>query len=303
MKRLSIILILLAFVLISTACSNRDRGDLIANGGKIEAGQVDNSKINEADIEADIEIHYSIVDGKVEFDNYDIETIRKVKKGDVIAFIEDNQGSGKIEDVSYNEGIEQKESHNNYFTVTESGVDIELEVKLNSKWYTFKFRSLREDIADFPKGVPIYEDFLVYVDNDYLFGLGDFVEEFIEYYGEGDIKDVNVSPVDENLIFYKYGKNGIIVSFYDNPDDDDYIPLCQAIALESPGHSTYRGLQIGDSYDKVLELYGETDFFTQYGDYIIYEYYYAGENYRMSLYINVDKKADKVISIHLGMSL
>lgn len=106
-----------------------------------------------------------------------------MKKGDLIAFIQDNVGSGELERVSYESGLERHEMYDNYLIVTESGIDIDLKVRIAYRWFDFKFKSLRDYSSDLNGEDLIYEDFLIRVENDiYLEVYGD-INEFISQLG------------------------------------------------------------------------------------------------------------------------
>lgn len=251
------------------------------------------------DIDADIEIHYSIINGKVVFANYNSDEIIKVRKGNVIAFIQDNVGDGELERVSFEKGLVRHETENNYLTVTEAGMDIDLLVRINYDFFLFKIRSLREYSSNLNGEKLILEDLLIEINEDLVLEVGGDVDSYISYLGDGHISEMDVSPNDDSYILYEYEKDGIRLYYYDNKGNTLSKPYLYIAVIDSPKYSTFRGLRTGDSYDKMIELYGIPEFVEKYDDRAVY-FYSSDDDYSADLVITLNSKTNSVVAYNIS---
>lgn len=151
------------------------------------------------------------------------------------------------------------------------------------------------------------EDLLINIGSGNYIEISGNFKELVKYLGQGEIRETGYfSPNNENYRHYEYSKDGIRVYYYDDPNEfNDYVHIELAV-IETPKYPTYRGLKVGDSYDKMVQLYGKVPVYVQEGDKVIYmfdEFESIDEDYFANLFITIDIKTNKVINYYTATTL
>lgn len=151
------------------------------------------------------------------------------------------------------------------------------------------------------------EDLLINIGGGHYIEISGNFKDLIKYLGPGEISETGYySPNNENYMYYEYAKDGIRVYYYDDPSEfNDYVHIELAV-IETPKYPTYRGLKVGDSYDKMVQLYGKAPVYVQEGDKVIYmfdEFESIEEDYFANLFITIDRNTKKVISYYTTTTL
>ncbi len=254
------------------------------------------------DIVPDIEIHFTIKDGKPVFTNEDLfKEPMIVKKGDIIAFIQDDFVGG-IDRFSGGDGLEPHEKAKNYLVVTKEGESY-ASMRVNADWYEFEFIAPMEYSSE-PVGKELTkEDFYIRLNDKRDLKIQSGIEEVKKLLHGGKITEIEVSPNDKDIILYKLEKDDVNVLYYDNPADRDFQSFIEMIYINSPKHSTFRGLKVGDSYEKMIELYGHENEFFDNGNSTIYLYETSGEEDFLALIIEIDNKTNQVVGYNVSFTL
>ena len=264
-------------------------------------GQNFEHKISEivVDIVPDIEIHFTIEDGKPVFQEKNLfNSPMKVSKGDIIAFIQDDYRGG-LDRFGSSDGLESDKKAKNYLTVTGDG-ELYVSMRINAEWYELPFLVISDYSPELLGKELIDEDFYIKTSDNRYLSLNSNLLELKNLLAGGTKTKVDVSPYDDNIVLYSLEKDGIIIYYYDNPSDKNFEEILDLIAVKGKEYSTYRGLKVGDNHEKVIELYGNKAMKHSEDGYTTYFYEaYELDNF-MSLVITIEDKTNSVFSFNLS---
>lgn len=137
-------------------------------------------------------------------------------------------------------------------------------------------------------------------DENYLSTNSDREKLLLLFHG-GILSEVEKSENNENVMLYKVEKDGVIVYYYDNPYDKNFRLFIDIIAVKKSNHSTSKGLRVGDRYERMIELYGYTEYF--YKDESSTYYSYLFNDYALTLIIEIDNITQLVTSYSLSSTV
>lgn len=255
--------------------------------------------------DADIEIHFTIENEMVIFpdENMFISPLI-VNKGDIITFVQDNT-NGVFDKFFNGDGLEYVEENRNTFIVTDEGL-LEFTMRVNYDWHSFELLSVGDNMADKPL---TKEEFQIKTDNGSYLSLEDDIGKIMKLLNGGVKEAIGSSIHSEESILYSLKKDGIDCLYYDNPYGDIFI---NSFFVDQPQHSTFRGLRVGDSYDRMVELYNVSkESYSNNGDST--SYYYKGStshyydshdpNDYLGISITIDDKTNSVTSFNIYVVL
>lgn len=244
------------------------------------------------EVDSDIEIHFTIQNGEIVFAEKDIfSSPLQVEKGDVISFIQDNPYGG-MDRLAFSEGLEKHERSNRSFIVREDGIQ-HISMRINAEWHEFKFLSGKEDISNLKGKKITEEDLQIRTSSGVLVNMYSNFDELMELLEGGKKEEHGVSDNNEDAILFGLHKDGFKCFYYDVPSDPDYGVVLDALVVDRGNHSTYRGLKVGDTYEKMIELYGEPEevFTRENTDHCNYE---TEDEIYIKLGINIDRETKTV---------
>ena len=121
----------------------------------------------------------------------------------------------------------------------------------------------------------------------------DEIEKISEVLGTGKVTDLG-EPYEGAKTNYLYEKDGISISYYD---------FIECIYVEKRGYPTAKGLEVGDSYYRMIELYGEGAIYQGNDDCIVYYYTHQDPDAYKDFFVQVDKATNKVVSYNFATGL
>ena len=250
----------------------------------------------------DIEIHFTIKDEKPVFENPDLfKNPLVVSKGDIIAFIQDGYNGG-LDRFGLSEGLEFYGDNENVLVVTGEG-ELDVSMRVNPEWYHFNFLSFKKYTPELAGKRLEAEDFYIKFNDKRYLSIDTSLDEIKMLLKGGNIEDLGASPNNGEVIYYRLEKDGMVVIYFDNPRDKEFEAYVEFLGVENPNHSTYRGLKVGDSYDRMIELYNEPDM--EYDDGDTSSYYYGINNYDndLAIIITIDNKTKLVTRFNVSLTL
>lgn len=252
------------------------------------------------DIGSDIEIHFTIENGKAVFDDRNMFTSPlKVNKGDIITFIQDDPYGG-LDRFGSSDGLRNHEKSDTSLIVTGEGMQ-HVSMRINAEWYEFKIQSGEETVSHLA-GEPLSEDDLKIRTNHGIYlSMDSTIKEIMDLLEGGEKTELGVSPYDSEIIFYSLKKDGINFLYYAKPSDPSYATIFDTLVIDSADHSTFRGLKIGDSYEEVTRLYGKSGIIWNDEDTTNYLYSPSvGEESFYALIITINNKINAVTHFNIS---
>lgn len=142
------------------------------------------------------------------------------------------------------------------------------------------------------------QDFIINIKGNEVFINDDNVREKLEsILGKGKVTTIEDEVYKQGGFYYNYEKDGVKATFINGE-------LLDILLIENPEYTTYRGLKVGDSYDKMVKLYGEGKIITENEDNIIYSYHSNEIDFAyLDLYVTIDKSTNTVVDYYFASTL
>lgn len=116
--------------------------------------------------------------------------------------------------------------------------------------------------------------------------------------GKGKVSIEEDEVYNEGGFYYHYEKDGLYAVF----TNGTYIYI---LSTTNPKHTTPRGLRVGDSYNKMVKLYGKGSIAYVEGNKVVYQFSQGGpgDEIFFDFFVTVDKSTGKVVQYNFGTTL
>jgi len=299
-KKAFIVILLLAVLL--SGCKKKDKGK-VEEANDIEqpgngSEEIEDEPKNEAEKEANMTIEIKLENQKPIYlvDGNKLDENSVLKKGHIIKFVYEG-----LEGFIAGEGFRTLSETKNLFVVESSG-DLSVSVAIKGNLHKFDFR-LEGSQSSIELGKFTQDDLILKIDKK-DFDIYKGPSYLMDLLPSGKITEHDVDTIDPEVRFFEYEKDGIKFYYYDIPGDNTFNAFVEGLTVESPKHPTSKGLTIGDSYEKMIETYGDYKDKYEDGNHVYYYYYLTDVVDEIRTFSLVfDKQKNKLISYSVFASV
>lgn len=166
-----------------------------------------------------------------------------------------------------------------------------------------KFKNLVSENLTNKDELEAPKDLYIILNEEKYLKFDNTLEELENLIDGGEIKELGEDEYYENVKYYSIKNEGIMVIFVDNSlnNDLEFIKI-EGIYITNSKHSTYRGLRVGDTYDKMIKLYNDNNlnFKQNFGTDTIYSYSNDELTDFLQLMFTIDNKTKLITEISVS---